>query len=90
MSVNQNVAYKQSWRAEYLKRICGFANAQGRCWEAAGTSKRKEYQPLLMLANGSLNWLSLHGWQFRFSQRNLDWVVNNINARSSLCKEHIE
>jgi ATP-dependent DNA helicase RecG len=25
----QNVEYKQSWRDEYLKWICGFANAQG-------------------------------------------------------------
>ena len=26
---NQNVEYKESWRDEYLKWICGFANAQG-------------------------------------------------------------
>ena len=26
---NQNIEYKQSWRDEYLKWICGFANAQG-------------------------------------------------------------
>jgi ATP-dependent DNA helicase RecG len=26
---NQNVEYKQTWRDEYLKWICGFANAQG-------------------------------------------------------------
>ena len=25
----QNVEYKLSWRDEYLKWICGFANAQG-------------------------------------------------------------
>ena len=25
----QNVEYKESWRDEYLKWICGFANAQG-------------------------------------------------------------
>jgi len=29
MSENQNVEYKESWRDEYLKWICGFANAQG-------------------------------------------------------------
>jgi len=63
MSVNQSIAYKQSWRAEYLKWICGFANAKGGgCWKSAGTSKREEYQPLFMLTNGLLNWLSLHGW----------------------------
>ena len=27
MSENQNIEYKQSWRDEYLKWICGFANA---------------------------------------------------------------
>ena len=26
---DQNVEYKQSWRDEYLKWICGFANAYG-------------------------------------------------------------
>lgn len=29
MAENQNVEYKESWRDEYLKWICGFANAQG-------------------------------------------------------------
>jgi len=29
MSEHQNIEYKQSWRDEYLKWICGFANAQG-------------------------------------------------------------
>ena len=26
---NQNLAYKESWKDEYLKWICGFANANG-------------------------------------------------------------
>ena len=26
---NQNTEYKETWRDEYLKWICGFANAQG-------------------------------------------------------------
>ena len=29
MTETQNIEYKQSWRDEYLKWICGFANAQG-------------------------------------------------------------
>ena len=29
LSESQNIEYKQSWRDEYLKWICGFANAQG-------------------------------------------------------------
>lgn len=29
MAEDQNVEYKESWRDEYLKWICGFANAQG-------------------------------------------------------------
>ncbi len=29
MSESQNVEYKESWHDEYLKWICGFANAQG-------------------------------------------------------------
>ena len=26
---SQNIEHKESWRDEYLKWICGFANAQG-------------------------------------------------------------
>ena len=29
MEENQNIEYKESWRDEYLKWICGFANANG-------------------------------------------------------------
>ena len=29
MPEHQNIEYKQTWRDEYLKWICGFANAQG-------------------------------------------------------------
>lgn len=29
LNENQNIEYKESWRDEYLKWICGFANAQG-------------------------------------------------------------
>ena len=29
MSESQSIEYKQSWRDEYLKWICGFANANG-------------------------------------------------------------
>ena len=29
MTESQNIEYKKSWRDEYLKWICGFANAQG-------------------------------------------------------------
>ena len=29
MAENQNIEYKESWRDEYLRWVCGFANAQG-------------------------------------------------------------
>lgn len=29
MTEHQNIEYKESWRDEYLKWICGFANAKG-------------------------------------------------------------
>ncbi len=29
MRESQNIEWKESWRDEYLKWICGFANAQG-------------------------------------------------------------
>jgi len=31
MAESQNIEYKESWRDEYLKWVCGFANAQGGC-----------------------------------------------------------
>lgn len=31
MKESQNIEFKQSWRDEYLKWICGFANANGGC-----------------------------------------------------------
>ena len=31
MAESQNIEWKESWRNEYLKWICGFANAQGGC-----------------------------------------------------------
>lgn len=38
MAENQNIEYKESWRDEYLKWICGFANANG------GKITNSEYQ----------------------------------------------
>ena len=29
MPESQNIEYKESWRDEYIKWVCGFANAQG-------------------------------------------------------------
>ncbi len=29
MAESQNIEYKESWRDEYLKWVCEFANAQG-------------------------------------------------------------
>ena len=29
MPEQQNIEYKQSWHDDYLKSVCGFANAQG-------------------------------------------------------------
>ncbi len=29
MSESQNIEYKESWRDEYLRQICGLANAKG-------------------------------------------------------------
>ncbi len=29
MSENQNMEWKETWKDEYLKWICGFANANG-------------------------------------------------------------
>lgn len=44
---SQNIEYKESWRDEYLKWICGFANAQGgRIY--IGVNDQKEVMVYLM------------------------------------------
>jgi len=39
MSENQQVEWKESWRDEYLKWVCGFANAQGALWRSGATTR---------------------------------------------------
>ncbi len=41
MKENQNIEWKSSWRDEYLKWICGFANAQGGVLEIGKNNKGK-------------------------------------------------
>lgn len=41
MSENQNIEWKTSWRDEYLKWICGFANAQGGVLEIGKNDRGK-------------------------------------------------
>ena len=36
MSESQHVEWKASWRDEYLKWICGFANTDGGSWKVLG------------------------------------------------------
>ena len=36
---NQNIEWKESWRDDYLKELCGFANAQGGCLEIGRNDK---------------------------------------------------
>ena len=41
MSESQQVEWKESWRDEYLKWVCGFANAQGGVLEIGRDNKGK-------------------------------------------------
>ena len=41
MKENQNIEWKSSWRDEYLKWICGFANAQGGVLEIGKNNRGK-------------------------------------------------
>ncbi|PWG79530.1 ATP-binding protein [Pararcticibacter amylolyticus] len=65
MSEHQNIEYKQSWRDEYLKWICGFANAQGgRIYigidDRGGVTGIDEYKKLMDdLPNKIVNYLGL-------------------------------
>ena len=41
MSETQNVEWKESWRDEYLKWVCAFANAQGGVLEIGRNDRGK-------------------------------------------------
>ena len=41
MKENQSIEWKSSWRDEYLKWICGFANAQGGVLEIGKNNRGK-------------------------------------------------
>ncbi|MCD7763959.1 MAG: ATP-binding protein [Lachnospiraceae bacterium] len=41
MAESQNIEWKESWRDEYLKWVCGFANAQGAKFISAATIQEK-------------------------------------------------
>jgi hypothetical protein len=51
MKENQNIEWKQSWRDEYLKWICGFANAVG-----GMLSKSRQLQSFLWFDFKQLFW----------------------------------
>ena len=57
MSESQNIEYKQSWRDEYQKWICGFANAQGGKQSLSALTMMVKY-----VKNKNMNniWISLH------------------------------
>ena len=40
MKESQHTEWKESWRDEYLRWVCGFANAEVVCWSSA-SRKRK-------------------------------------------------
>jgi len=45
MPEQQNIEYKSSWQDEYLKWICGFANAQGGTLVIGKNNKKTTVQP---------------------------------------------
>ena len=46
---NQNIEWKESWHDDYLKWICGFANAQGgKMYCYRNTPQYLTIQPLLI------------------------------------------
>ena len=50
MSESQNIKYKESWRDEYLKWLCGFANAtKCRCRVKKQVSRDVEHYNLQMI-----------------------------------------
>lgn len=81
MPEHQNIEYKESWRDEYLKWICGFANAQGGKIFLGIDDKGKvkdlpDYKKLMEeIPNKAVNHLGL---------------VVDVNLRSKTGKHYIE
>ncbi len=80
-SESQNIEYKESWRDEYLKWICGFANVHGGCIYI-GVNDNKEVVGLLDakklmedIPNKIVNYLG---------------IVEDVNLLTKGTKEYIE
>ena len=83
---NQNIEWKESWRDEYLKWICGFANAQGGCLEI-GRNDRGVLVGLLNakrlleeLPNKIRSTMGIVADVSLFNQKGLEYIVINVIA----------
>ena len=74
MAESQNIEWKESWRDEYLKWICGFANAQGGKMHPWTKCK---YQ---LRCRGCLNWYFITDWHRPKSKHGV-----RIQSRCSAC-----
>ena len=82
MKENQHIEWKETWRDEYLKWICGFANAEGGVL-VIGRNSRGE---VVGLSDADSNALSQPAEQLEFPRRYCATRQWN-SGWSSLCRE---
>ena len=83
---NQNIEWKESWRDEYLKWICGFANAQGGHLEIGRNDKGvvvglSDARRLLVdIPNKVRATMGIVAEVNILNENNLDYIVINVLA----------
>ena len=81
MGENQNIEWKETWRDEYLKWVCGFANAQGGVLEI-GKNNRGE----VVGVKGVLRLLE----EIPNKAQALLGIVVDVNLKSDVGREYLE
>jgi ATP-dependent DNA helicase RecG len=91
---NQNTEWKESWHDEYLKWVCGFANAQGGCLEIGKNDKGRVVgisnvkKLLTEIPNKIRTAMAIIADIDHFQENGLDYLVIKVDAQPNLISYH--
>ena len=81
---SQNIEWKESWRDEYMKTICAFANASGGTLETAWTYNRDDRHVAIWMVDRS----HFRGTTANFGAHTRSQRLTSLQSRS--CEGHAE
>lgn len=96
MAEHQTIEWKQSWRKEYLKWICGYANAQGGTLyigkdddgNVVGVEDSKKL--LEDIPNGITSGMGIIADVNLHTENGLDYIEINVDKYPSLISYHVK